>query len=66
MAQYLSWDSKFLELVFKCVPLSTVISLYGLHLIALYSPMLYNYSTVLKEAILCKPYSDITVEIETH
>jgi hypothetical protein len=25
--------------VFSCVPLSTVISLYGLHLIALYSPM---------------------------
>ena len=25
--------------VFNCVPLSTVISLYGLHLIALYSPM---------------------------
>ena len=25
--------------VFNCVPLSTVISLYGLHLIAIYSPM---------------------------
>ena len=26
----------------------------------------YNYSTVLGGAIRCKPYSEITVEIETH
>ena len=27
---------------------------------------LYNYSTVLGEAIKCKPYSEITEEIGTH
>ena len=27
---------------------------------------LYNYSTVLRAAIKCKPYSEITVEIGTH
>ena len=27
---------------------------------------LYNYSTVLGAAIKCKPYNEITVEIETH
>ena len=27
---------------------------------------LYNYSTVLRAAIKCKPYSEITVESRTH
>ena len=65
--------------VFKCVPLSTVISLYGLHLIALYTiqsnvevtvkktvNQLYNSSTLLGAAIKRKPYSEIKVESGTH
>ena len=62
--------------VFNCVPLFTVISLYGLQLIAIYYNVevtvkktvnqLYNYSTVLGAAIKSKPYSQITVESRTH
>ena len=61
--------------VFKCVPLSTVISLYGLHLIA--APLhlnnckadlqffYCNFYIGLYMAIKCKPYSEITVESGT-
>ena len=57
-------------------PLSTAISRYGLHFLPYtvqcrsYSKKncksVYNYSTVLGAAIICKPYSEITVEIGTH
>ena len=58
-------------------PLSTVISLYVLHLIAVYKFQcrhysrktvnhLYNYSTVLGAVNKCKTYSEITVESWTH
>ena len=36
---FLAWPALQICTVFNCVPLSTVISLYSLHLIALYSPM---------------------------
>ena len=60
---------------FCCVPLSTVISLDGLHLLPYtvqcrsYSKKTvnqpYDYSTVLGASIKCKPYSEITVESGT-
>ena len=57
-------------------PLSTAISLCGLHFLPYkvecrsyckktYKSV-YNYSTVLGKAIKCKPYSEITVESPTH
>ena len=57
-------------------PLSTAISMYGLHFLPYtvqcrsYSKKncksVYNYSTVLGAAIKCNPYSETTVESWTH
>ena len=56
--------------VFRCVPISTVISLYGLHLIWIIVKLIYsffycNFYIGLYMAIKCKPYSEITVESGT-
>ena len=63
--------------VCECVPISTVISLYGLHLIDAQSTVsriiaklihsfYCNFYIGLYKAIRCKPYSEITVESGTH